>query len=101
MELLEEEFNQLDSIDCWNDKIIKIKELKDKINEEQNKVKDLIDKINNDEPLIYEVKKKKFKNLNLDELIIQFNKTEFLEDKMKYYDMINYYIKDIESQLFE
>lgn len=100
MEELENELNQIDLLNNWNDKYIKLKEFKSKIFEEQEKIKDLIEKINNDEP-IYEIKKKKLKNLDLNELIDNFNNSDNLEDKIKYYDMINYYIKDMESQLFE
>lgn len=100
MEELENELTQIESINNWNDKYVKLKEFKSKINEEQEKIKDLIDKINNDEA-IYEIKKKKLKNLDLNELINNFNDSDNLEDKIKYYDMMNYYIKDMESQLFE
>lgn len=100
MEELENELNQIDLLNNWNDKYIKLKELKSKISEEQENIKDLIDKINNDEP-IYEIKKKKLKGLNLNELIDNFNNSDNLEDKIKYYDMINYYIKDMDTQLFE
>ena len=100
MEELENELNQIESITNWNDKYIKLKELKSKISEEQENIKDLIDKINNDEP-IYEIKKKKLKGLDLNELIENFNNSDNLEDKIKYYDMINYYIKDMDTQLFE
>lgn len=100
MEELENELNQIDLLNNWNDKYIKLKELKSKISEEQENIKDLIEKINNDEP-IYEIKKKKLKGLDLNELIDNFNNSDNLEEKIKYYDMINYYIKDMESQLFE
>ena len=100
MEELENELTQIESINNWNDKYFKLKELKSKISEEQERIKDLIDKINNDEA-IYEIKKKKLKGLDLNELINNFNDSDNLEDKIKYYDMINYYIKDMESQLFE
>ena len=100
MEELENELNQIDLLNNWNDKYIKLKEFKSKIFEEQENIKDLIDKINNDEP-IYEIKKKKLKGLDLNELIDNFNNSDNLEEKIKYYDMINYYIKDMESHLFE
>jgi hypothetical protein len=97
--LLEIEVNQLDSIENWNDRIIKMKEIREKIILEQQKLENItsvILKINSQNDPV----SKKYKNQNLDNLINKFEAAESLEEKIKIYNIINSHINNIESQLF-
>ena len=97
--LLETEVNQLDSIENWNDRIIKMKEIREKIILEQQKLENItsdILKINSQN----QPDSKKNKNQNLDNLIHSFEAAETLEEKIKIYNIINSHINNIETQLF-
>ena len=99
--LLETEVNQLDSIENWNDRIIKMKEICEKIILEQQKLENItsdILKINSQNQS--DSKKNKNQNQNLDNLIHSFEAAETLEEKIKIYNIINSHINNIETQLF-
>jgi len=97
--LLETEVDQLESIENWNDKILKMKEIKEKISEEQVKLNDLINGIlKNDIKL--ETDNKKKKKQDLETLIKKFKESNIIEDKIKLYMLITSNINEIETQLF-
>lgn len=97
---LENEVNELESIDNWNDKINKMKELKEKISVEQEKLNNLISSIvKNDSSNENNVK---LSNSNdLDSLIQNFKNEQNLDEKIKLYHLISANIRDIEKQIFE
>ena len=98
--LLEKEVNQLESIENWNDRVIKMKEIREQILEEQQKLGELVSMVlKNDLPNQTETKKKK--KQNLDNLVVSFKDASTLEEKIKLFHTINSHINDIESQLFK
>jgi len=94
---LEKEVDQLESIENWSTRVNKMKEIKDKINVEQQKLNDLINIVLKDD--VKEVANKN-KTINLEKLINNFKQSENLDDKIKYYHLINSYINEVEKQLF-
>lgn len=94
---LEKEVDQLESIENWSTRVDKMKEIKEKITVEQQKLNDLINMVLKDD-----VKKvaNKNKTINLEKLINNFKQSENLDDKIKYYHLINSYINEVEKQLF-
>ena len=103
--LLETEVNQLDSIENWNDRIIKMKEIREKIILEQQKLENItsdILKINSQNQSDSKKNKNQNQNQNqnLDNLIHSFEAAETLEEKIKIYNIINSHINNIETQLF-
>ena len=100
---LEQDVQNLESIESWNEKISKMKEIKEKILLEQQKLSDLVNMvIKNESKPENEVKKKKSKNdkLDLDSLVLSFKNATTLEEKIKLYHLINTHINDVEKQLF-
>lgn len=98
---LENEVNELESIDNWNDKINKMKELKEKINEEQEKLNNLMSSIVKNELVQDENKSSDTQDIDLDTLVQTFKNSENLDEKIKLYHLISANIKDTEKQLFE
>ena len=96
---LETEVNQIESIENWNDRIIKMKDIRKKIILEQEKLETITSSILKINEQIQPVSKKN-KNQNLDNLINSFEVAETLEDKIKLYNNINSHINNIETQLF-
>jgi hypothetical protein len=96
---LETEVNQIESIENWNDRIIKMKDIRKKIILEQQKLETITSSILKINEQIQPVSKKN-KNQNLDNLINSFEVAETLEDKIKLYNNINSHINNIETQLF-
>jgi hypothetical protein len=100
---LEQEVQNLDSIESWNEKISKMKEIKEKIVFEQQKLSELVNMvIKNEIKPENEIKKKKSKNdkQDLDSLVSSFKEANNLEEKIKLYYLINSHINDVEKQLF-
>jgi len=100
---LEQDVQNLESIESWNEKISKMKEIKEKILLEQQKLSELVNMvIKNESKPENEVKKKKSKNdkLDLDSLVSSFKNATTLEEKIKLYHHINTHINDVEKQLF-
>lgn len=100
---LELEVQNLESIDSWNEKISKMKEIKEKILLEQQKLSELVNMvIKNESKQDNEIKKKKSKNdkQDLDSLVSSFKDANNLEEKIKFYHLINTHINDVEKQLF-
>jgi len=96
IEILEREIDSIDNIKEWSQKISKMKELKDKIINQKLKMNTLLESLNSNE-----VKKPKKKNLNLDQLLIDYEESDNLEEKVKLFNNIQYLIKESELELFE
>ena len=96
IEILEREIDSIDNIKEWSQKISKMKELKDKIISQKLKMNTLLESLNSNE-----AKKPKKKNLNLDQLLIDYEESDNLEDKVKLFNNIQYLIKESELELFE
>jgi hypothetical protein len=96
---LETEVNNLESIKNWNDRIIKMKDIRHKIILEQQKLETITTSMLKINEQIQPVSKKN-KNQNLDSLINSFEIAETLEEKIKLYNTINSHINNIETQLF-
>ncbi len=91
------EVENLDSIENWNEKIIKMKEIKEKISLEKQKLSELVNVISKNE--FNESKKKKNKQ-DIDALVISFKNATTLEDKIKLYQLISTHINEVEKELF-
>jgi CII-binding regulator of phage lambda lysogenization HflD len=96
---LEKEVEELELIENWSDRVNKMKEIKEQITTEQQKLNDLVNIIVKDNINIYSDKKKKNK-LDLETLVNNFKYSENLDDKIKYYHLIQSYVNKIEKQLF-
>jgi hypothetical protein len=96
---IEQEVNELDLIENWNERVDKMKDLREKIIEEQDKLGKLINMVIKNEPIQIEIKKKK--KQNLDNLVSNFKNATSLEEKIKLYYIINSYINEIETKLFD
>ncbi len=99
---LEQEVQSLESIESWNEKISKMKEIKEKILVEQQKLSELVNMVIKNETKSDAEKKKKSKNdkHDLDTLVSSFKDADNLEEKIKLYHLINSQINDVEKQLF-
>lgn len=95
---LEKEIDSLDDIKDWTGKIEKMKTLKEKITSQKNKLNSMIDMINNAE--VKKISKKK-KDMSLDELLKEYNKTDDIEEKVKLFTLIQSVVKEAESELFD
>ncbi len=91
---LESDIKELDNISSWNQKVNKIKEIKEEIKKEEEKLDEYMKQLNNDELI------KTTSKSSIDKLLKQFENSDNLEDKINIYNMINYKIKSIESELF-
>jgi len=92
------EVENLESIDNWNEKIIKMKEIKEKISLEKQKLSELVNVISKNE-FKDESKKKKNKQ-DLDTLLLSFKNATILEEKIKLYQLISSHINEVEKELF-
>jgi hypothetical protein len=91
----EKELFEIDEIKEWSLKLIKIKELKLKINNQKNKMTNLLQ-------VLGEAKKiKKKKDLTIEELLKEFEDSNNLEEKVKLFSHIQYLIKESELELFD
>jgi NADH:ubiquinone oxidoreductase subunit D len=100
---LEEEVKNLESIESWNEKISKMKEIKEKISIEQQKLSELVNMVIKNEvktDVDNKKKKSKYDKQDLDTLVSTFKDAETLEEKIKLYHIINCHINDVEKQLF-
>lgn len=94
---LEKEINLLNEIDNWTDKVERIKEIKESIQNERMQLENIMEMIMKDE--IPETKKKKSK-LTMDQLVDNFKTADTLDDKLKIYYLISRQINNIEKELF-
>ena len=93
---IEDEILQLDLIENWNDKISKVKEIKERINQENVYISELINSVIKDEI----VGKKKKPKHDFNTLVEKFHSANTIEEKILLYCQISTYIDTIESQLF-
>ena len=92
------EVENLDSIENWNEKITKMKEIKEKISLEKQKLSELVNVIGKNE--FKDENKKKKNKTDLDSLLLSFKNATTLEDKIKLYQLISSHINDVEKELF-
>jgi len=92
------EVENLESIDNWNEKIIKMKEIKEKISLEKQKLSELVNVISKNE--FKEESKKKKNKQDLDTLLLSFKNATILEEKIKLYQLISSHINEVEKELF-
>jgi hypothetical protein len=99
---LEKEIEGLDDIKEWTDKIIKMKELKEKITLQKSKINTLLETINSGEvKKAKKTKKDKDSKVNLDDLLKEFETCENVDDKVKLFNQIQMLIKESELELFD
>ena len=97
IEEFENEIEEINKIKDWNNKVSKMKEIKEKIINQKNKINNLLNNLNNCE--FKKIKKKK--DSTIDELLVDFNESDNIEEKVKIYMHIQYLIKEIELELFD
>lgn len=95
---LEKEIDELDQIKEWSKKMQKMKELKEKIHLQKIKINTLMESVNSGE--VKRTKKSK-KDLNLDDLLNEFEICENVDEKVKLFNQIQLLIKDSELELFD
>ena len=99
---LDKEIEGLDDIKEWSDKIIKMKELKEKITLQKSKINTLLETINSGEvKKNKKTKKDKDSKVNLDDLLKEFETCENIDDKVKLFNQIQMLIKESELELFD
>jgi hypothetical protein len=100
---IEIQVNNITSIEDWNEKINKVKEIKQEIKNEMENLTDIINMLNSDMNITTEMsdikKKKKYSDINA--LIKKFNESETIEEMIKYYQYIGTAINIMEKELFE
>lgn len=89
---LENKINNLNQIDEWSERLDKIIEIKKEIKNESQNINNILDTL--DDPVILT------KEYNIDKIINDFNKVD-LSKKIKYYQYLNGYIKNLENDLFD
>lgn len=100
--LIEKEVEQLESIENWSDRVNKMKEIKERISSEQKKLNDLINMVLKDEVKADgDKKKKKSDKMDLETLVNHFKQSDNLDEKIKYYHLINSHVSEVEKQLFD
>ena len=99
---LEKAIEELDDIKEWSDKIIRMKELKEKITLQKSKINILLETINSGEvKKAKKTKKDKESKVNLDDLLKEFETCENVDDKVKLFNQIQMLIKESELELFD
>jgi hypothetical protein len=92
------EIEELDSIENWNEKITKMKEIKEKISLEKQKLSELVNVISKNE--FKDDNKKKKNKPDLDSLLLSFKNANTIEEKIKLYQLISSHINEVEKELF-
>ena len=95
---LEKEIDSLDEIKEWSKKIQKMKELKEKINLQKSKINSLLEMVNSGEN---KKTKKAKKDLNLDDLLSEFETCDNIDMRVKLFNQIQLAIKESELELFD
>lgn len=88
---LESKINSLNDINEWSERINKISEIKKEINNETKNINNILETL--DEPVVLT------KEYNINKIVNDFSKVD-LSKKIKYYQYLNNYIKNIENELF-
>ena len=94
---LENEIDEINKMKNWSEKVSKMKEIKEKITNQKIKINNLLQNLNENE--LKKLKKKK--DATIDELLIDFEDSNNIEDKVKIYMHIQYLIKESELELFD
>lgn len=89
---IEHKIENLNSISDWSDRLNKIIEIKKDIDTEKNNINNILESL--DKPT------NTTKEYNIDKIINEFNDVD-LSKKIKYYQYLNKYIKNIEDNLFK
>jgi hypothetical protein len=89
---IENKINNLNQIDNWTDRIEEIKNIKELIDDENNKINHILTTLN--EITSFD------KEYDIDKIIYNFDSYD-LNKKIKYYQYINQYIKNVEENLFK
>jgi hypothetical protein len=92
------EIENIDSIENWNDKILKMKEIKEKILLEKEKLSELVNIVVKNE--FKDENKKKKNKPDLDSLLLSFKNANSIEEKIKLYQLISLNISNVEKELF-
>jgi hypothetical protein len=85
--------NEIEKTNNWNNKLELIKQVKQKIKEEDTKLSEL-------EESLDEIKKVSLKKTNFDDLITEFEKTQDINEKIKIYQILNSYVCKVSNELF-
>ena len=93
---IQENIDQLKTIDNLKDKINKMKEIKLDITNEESKSNKLLEKLNDNKPK----KDKKYKKLKLDQIEKIFEEEKDFNEKINIYNHLCYKIDKIEEELF-
>jgi cell division GTPase FtsZ len=91
VEHIQKKIDNLNNINKWSERLNEIKNIKEDINKETNVINNILQSL--DEPIIIS------KQYNLDKIINDFSKVD-LSKKIKYYQYLNQYAKNIENELF-
>lgn len=89
---IENKIENLNSISEWSERLDKIIEIKKDIDTEKNNINNILESL--DKPI------NTTKEYNIDKIINEFNDVD-LSKKIKYYQYLNKYIKNIEDNLFK
>ena len=96
LEEIQEEINDLNSIILLKDKIKSMKQIKEKIYNEQKDTEKLIKKLHN-----FESKEVlKYNKYNINKLQDLFEETQSFDDKLEIYSQLCFKIDQIEEELF-
>ena len=88
---IQNKIDNLNNINKWSERLNEIKIIKEDIIKETNTINNILESL--DEPITIT------KEYNLDKIINDFNKVE-LSKKIKYYQYLNQFVKNIENELF-
>jgi hypothetical protein len=91
----------LEEIDSWNEKINRMKEIKEEIVKEQMELTEIMNKLLTNDNIDENKKKKcKYDKTDFDELVTKFNESTNINEKVKLYSLIDNYISKVEKELF-
>lgn len=96
---IEELLNNIDKIENWSDKIIKIKEIKGLIDNKTQHLKNMFNTLLQDN-INFDIGKEYVLNMDIDNELVKFHQMETIDDKLKQYYIISTYIDELEKELF-
>lgn len=88
---MQNKIDNLNNINDWSERLNEIVEIKKEITNETNNINNILESLDNPTTTL--------KEYNINKVINDFNKVD-LSKKIKYYQYLNKYIKNIESELF-
>lgn len=86
----------IEKSNTWNNKIILMKTIKEKINQEEIKLSLLLETIDDN----IDTKKINTKKINFDNLIESYNESDIITEKIKIYQTMNSYINKLKTELY-